>query len=67
MTIKKNAINISIGMILLSLIIILLNWNGRDEGINELLYVLASGVFGSSFATLWIFIRRNNGPDSWPE
>lgn len=56
MTIKKNAINISIGMILLSLIIILLNWNGRDEGINELLYVLASGVFGSSFATLWIFI-----------
>lgn len=56
MTIKKNAINISIGMILLSLIIILLSWNGRDEGITELLYVLASGVFGSSFATLWIFI-----------
>lgn len=56
MTIKKNAINISIGMILLSLIIILLSWNGRDEGLTELLYVLASGVFGSSFATLWIFI-----------
>lgn len=56
MTIKKTAINISIGMILLSLIIILLSWNDREEGITELLYVLASGVFGSSFATLWIFI-----------
>ncbi len=53
---KKNAINISIGMILLSLIIIALCWEGRSNGVTELLFVLASGVFGSSFATLWIFI-----------
>lgn len=53
---KKNAINISIEMILLSLIIIALCWHGRNEGAPELLFVLASGVFGSSFATLWIFI-----------
>ena len=56
MSAKKNAINISIGMILLSLIIIALCWHGRNEGATELLFVLASGVFGSSFATLWIFI-----------
>lgn len=56
MTTKKKSINISIGMILLSLIIIFHCWNGRNGGITELLYVLASGVFGSSFATLWIFI-----------
>lgn len=56
MRVKKNAINISIEMILLSLIIIALCWHGRNEGAPELLFVLASGVFGSSFATLWIFI-----------
>lgn len=56
MSAKKNAINISIGMILLSLIIIALCWHCRNEGATELLFVLASGVFGSSFATLWIFI-----------
>lgn len=56
MSAKKNAINISIGMILFSLIIIALCWHGRNEGATELLFVLASGVFGSSFATLWIFI-----------
>ena len=60
MTAKKNAINISIVMILLSLIIILLCWCEKDKGIPELLYVLASGVFGSSFATLWIFIYEYN-------
>ena len=53
---KKNAINISILMILCSLLIIFLCWCKRNEGATELLYVLATGVFGSSFATLWIFI-----------
>lgn len=61
MTAKKKAINISIVMILLSLIVILLCWCGKDRsGIKELLYVLSSGVFGSSFATLWIFIYEYN-------
>lgn len=44
---KKNAIN---------MIVISLCWRGRDSGIAELLYALATGVFGSGFATLWIFI-----------
>lgn len=56
MTEKKNAINISITMILLSLITIALCWPLRKDGITEVLYVLASGIFGSSFATLWVFI-----------
>lgn len=60
MTAKKNAINISIVMTLLSLIIIFLCWNKKDNGIPELFYVLSSGVFGSSFATLWIFIYEYN-------
>lgn len=61
MTAKKNAINISIVMILLSLIVILICWCWKDKGgIAELLYVLSSGVFGSSFATLWIFIYEYN-------
>lgn len=60
MTAKKNAINISIVMILFSLVVILLCWCKKDEGMTELLYVLSSGVFGSSFATLWIFIYEYN-------
>lgn len=60
MTAKKNAINISITMIALSLFVILLCWCGRDKGVAELFYVLSSGVFGSSFATLWIFIYEYN-------
>lgn len=58
MTEKKNAINISIGMISICMIAILLCWRG--EGITELIFVLASGVFGSSFATLWIFVYEYN-------
>ena len=60
MTEKKKAINISIIMILLSFIVILLCWSKKDNEILELLYVLSSGVFGSSFATLWIFIYEYN-------
>lgn len=57
MTAKKNAINISIAMIFASLLMILFCWPGKDQsGIRELLYVLSSGIFGSSFATLWVFI-----------
>lgn len=57
---KKNAINISLVMIILCLIIMLICWSGREDGICEFSFVLASGVFGSSFATLWIFIYEYN-------
>lgn len=61
MAAKKNAINISIVMILLSLVVILICWCWKDNGgIAELFHVLSSGVFGSSFATLWIFIYEYN-------
>lgn len=56
MTEKKYAINISLIMIVLSFIVILSCWPAKDNEIAELFYVLSSGVFGSSFATLWIFI-----------
>lgn len=56
MTEKKHAVNISLIMIMLSLVVILLCWPSRNDGITELFFVLSSGVFGSSFATLWIFI-----------
>ena len=56
MTEKKHAVNISLIMIVLSLVVILLCWPSRNGGITELFFVLSSGVFGSSFATLWIFI-----------
>ena len=55
MTEKKHAVNISLIMIVLSLVI-LLCWPSRNDGITELFFVLSSGVFGSGFATLWIFI-----------
>ncbi len=57
---KKKAINISIRMIVLSLVVIGLCWRKRTDGLPEILYVLSSGVFGSSFATLWIFIYEYN-------
>lgn len=60
MTTKKHAINISIIMIIVSLLIIYICWPQKDAGITELLYVLSTGVFGSSFATLWIFIYEYN-------
>lgn len=60
MTTKKHAINISIIMIVASLLIIIICWPSRDAGITELLYVLSTGVFGSSFATLWIFVYEYN-------
>lgn len=53
---KKNAINISLVMIILCLIIMMICWPGKEDGICEFAFVLSSGVFGSGFATLWIFI-----------
>ena len=43
-------------MIALCFIVILLCWPAEDDEIAEHFYVLASGVFGSSFAALWVFI-----------
>lgn len=43
-------------MIALSFIVILLCWLAKGDEIAEHFYVLASGVFGSSFAALWVFI-----------
>lgn len=60
MTVKKNAINISIIMILVSILIAFLCWPYSSTGIPALLYTLSTGVFGSSFATLWIFIYEYN-------
>lgn len=56
MTEKKHAINISLVMIVLCLVIMLLCWPKKDDGIAEFFFILSTGVFGSSFATLWIFI-----------
>lgn len=57
---KKNAINISILTIIFSLIITFVCWQGKDDEITEIFFVLATGIFGSSFATLWIFIYEYN-------
>lgn len=51
MSAKKNAINISIGMILLSLIIIALCWHGRNEGATELPSVRYSSCILASRST----------------
>lgn len=57
MTEKKHAINISLIMIAVSLALMLLCWRKRDDGgIAGFCFVLSSGVFGSCFATLWIFV-----------
>ncbi len=60
MTEKKNAINISIIMIIASILIAFLCWPNSGTGISALLFTLSTGVFGSSFATLWIFIYEYN-------
>lgn len=60
MTVKKNAINISIIMILASFLIAVLCWPQSSNGVPALVYTLASGIFGSSFATLWFFIYEYN-------
>ncbi len=60
MTVKKNAVNISVFMVLASLVSMLICWYGRDRGITAFLFTLASGVFGSGFAALWIFIYEYN-------
>lgn len=60
MTVKKNAINISLIMIAVSLVTALLCWPFSKDGLPELLFVLSTGVFGSSFATLWIFVYEYN-------
>lgn len=60
MTVKKHAINISLIMIAVSLGIALLCWPFSGDGVPALLFVLSTGVFGSSFATLWIFVYEYN-------
>lgn len=60
MTVKKNAINISIIMIFASILVTILCWPYSNTGVAALLYTLSTGVFGSSFATLWIFVYEYN-------
>ena len=60
MTEKKNAINISLGIILLCLIVTIICWSGKDSGLAEILFVFSTGIFCSSFATLWIFVYEYN-------
>lgn len=60
MTEKKNAINISIIMIFFSILIPVLCWPHSNSNVPALIYTLSTGIFGSSFATLWIFVYEYN-------
>lgn len=54
---KKNAINISILLVLISIVIMLIIGNLEQANYwNETVFAVMSGVCGSSLATLWIFI-----------
>lgn len=57
---KKMAINISLIMIMVSFAISLVCFFERDVQLFEIGFAFATGVFGSSFATLWIFIYEYN-------
>ncbi len=60
MTEKKYAINISLIMITVAFIITCFFWDSRDEAIPSLIVTLSTGVFGSGFATLCIFVYEYN-------
>ncbi len=60
MTEKKHAINISLVMITVAFIITCFFWDCRDEAIPSLTVTLSTGVFGSGFATLCIFVYEYN-------
>ena len=54
---KKKAINISMLLIIASLLGTVLCWAFlKNNSFFELVFALCTGIFGSSFATLWIFI-----------
>lgn len=57
---KKDSINISLMMIMLSVLGICLCCLSDNQGIWEVVFALTTGLFGSSFATLWIFVYEYN-------
>lgn len=57
---KKTAINISLVMITVSFAISVVCFLKREVLLFEIGFAFATGVFGSSFATLWIFVYEYN-------